>query len=142
MNKIIPFILLVVFSTVFGESTDFELRPVSRELEFKGEYFPASETDTPPIPVRFVVAEYPKRLKENQIEAVVKVHFIVNKRGIPEQIQVKDAVDVEFANSAIKCVSMWLFKPAEKNGKKVGTRIMVPVKFNLPKPEDANKTSP
>lgn len=60
--------------------------------------------------------------------ARVDVQFIVDERGKPTNLTVKSATDDTLASAVMDAVKQWKFKPAERNGVPVATKVVLPVK--------------
>ena len=58
----------------------------------------------------------------------VEVEFIVDQSGKPESVAVKSAADEALASAVVDAVKKWKFKPAERNGIPVATKVVLPVK--------------
>ncbi|HKB90973.1 MAG TPA: TonB family protein, partial [Opitutaceae bacterium] len=74
---------------------------------------------------------YPFEMRRAGIEGEVLVGFIVDAEG-----NVRDAYSVrasqrEFETPAVQAVSKWKFRPGQKGGKAVNTRMQVPIIFSI-----------
>lgn len=115
-----------------------ETRPtVKKEPVFKMQYYGASEVDTQPEvkPMQrnnFPTPRNPSSLIRRGItHGDVLIAFIVDAKGIPQEVQVEESNFDEYANDAVKAVQTWRFKPAIKNGVPVNCRVQAPFSFNL-----------
>jgi periplasmic protein TonB len=86
---------------------------------------------TPPKLVHKVEPEYTNRAKKAKLHGLVKLRIAVSSTGVPEHIEVTDALDPDLDARAIDAVSKWLFKPAMENGKPIAVWAKVEVKFRL-----------
>ena len=59
------------------------------------------------------------------------VEFVVTAEGRVVNVIAVDTTHHGFNDSAIKAVGKWKFKPGVKNGRKVNTRMAVPINFNI-----------
>ena len=77
--------------------------------------------------------EYPKNLAKQNIEGKVFVEFTIKANGTVEDVHVLRADDhKEFNDSAIKLVEqMPKWKPAVKDGKKVSSKMQLPIVYKL-----------
>ena len=96
-----------------------------------GKVFRLADLDRIPEPVLQNVPIYPFNLRRDGVEGNVQVEFIVDTDG-----RVRDAYAVRsthsgFEESAVIAVSKWKFRPGMKDGRKVNTRMAVPVVFTL-----------
>jgi TonB family protein len=78
-----------------------------------------------PVPVAVVTpsvgAEY--------AGATVQLEFTVDATGKPAAFSVLSAQDNTLANAVTDAVKQWRFKPAERNGIPVSTKVVLPVKI-------------
>lgn len=84
--------------------------------------------------VRFLSqnVKYPDAAQQNGIEGVVMVSFVVTSKGAVTQIKVEKSVDALLDAEALRVIKMLpTFKPAQKNGKAVAVKFMLPVMFRL-----------
>ena len=58
----------------------------------------------------------------------VDVQFVVNAAGSPENLIVQSSTDEKLSAAVVQAVKRWKFKPAERNGIPVATKVMLPVK--------------
>jgi len=58
----------------------------------------------------------------------VDVEFTVDQTGTPANLSVKSTVEGELASAVLTAVKQWKFKPAERNGLPVATKVVLPVK--------------
>jgi len=80
--------------------------------------------------------KYPETAKAANKEGRVIIRFIVTPEGKAEGITVLKGVDPQLDNEAVRVVSTLSgFKPGMQNGKAVNVYYMVPITFNIPKPE-------
>jgi protein TonB len=96
-----------------------------------GKVFSLADLDRIPEPVLQNVPLYPFLLRRDGIEGRVQVEFVVDVDG-----RVRDATPVAsthsgFNDAAVIAVSKWKFRPGMKEGRKVNTRMAVPVVFTL-----------
>ena len=76
---------------------------------------------------------YTKKMVENKITGKVYVEFVVEKDGSLNKIKAIKSDHKELERFAIKIVNkMPKWEPAEKDGKKVATKMVLPIKFGIP----------
>lgn len=82
----------------------------------------------PPEPV----SQDPVKLsRELQHESgTVKVGFLVNEKGEVLAPRVADSTNERLNEHALESVKNWKFKPGEKDGQPVVTRLVAPVKYD------------
>lgn len=59
----------------------------------------------------------------------VEVEFVVDQAGKPANLSVKSVVDDALATAVVDAVKQWKFKPVERNGAPVATKVVLPVKI-------------
>jgi protein TonB len=107
---------------------------IRRGLELRsriGAIFSIAELDRHPEAVVQVAPVFPFVLKRDLIEGRVVVEFVVDTEG-----RVLGAVAVEsshpgFEEAAVTGVGRWKFRPGQRNGRPVNTRMRVPIVFRL-----------
>ena len=93
--------------------------------------FNLGDLDRVPVPLLQQPPVFPRHLKNEVSEAEVVVDFIVGADGKVPWAKVYSSTHRGFEDSAILGVSGWQFRPGVKNGKKVATRMRVPLKFRV-----------
>ncbi len=94
--------------------------------------FEIQDLDKHPHPIVRVKPIFPPGLKRQRVEATVRVIFIVDENGDVKRPRIgKGSKHKEFNDNAIKAVRQWKFEPGEKDGKKVKTRVRLPLSFKL-----------
>ncbi len=113
---------------VYSEPVD-EIDPIIDFVEQAAE-FPGGETA-----LRMYIAKnlhYPELAKDNDIQGTVYVRFVVEKDGRVGDIEILRGVDPLLDKEATRVISgLPKFTPAQQMGRKVRTRIQIPVKFKL-----------
>ena len=87
--------------------------------------------DAAPVAVTRVRPQYPLELRKANITGEVVVEFIINKKGDVVSAHAVRSTNPGFEAAAIEAVQLWKFRPGLKNGRKVNTRMQVPIVFNL-----------
>ena len=87
--------------------------------------------DRPPKVVKQEPPVYPANLRMAGVVGQVKVAFIVDAQGRVIEAHPASSNNPWFERPAIEAVKRWKFEPAQKNGKPVNARMMVPIYFNL-----------
>ncbi len=76
--------------------------------------------------------EYPASARRRNIEGWVKVQFIVNTHGQPEQIRVVSAEPRGvFDANALRAISQWRFRPGQVQGRAVRVLVQQTIRFQL-----------
>lgn len=96
--------------------------------------FEIKDLDKKPIPILQINPTYPPGLKRQRVQGTVQVIFIVDENGDVKRPRIgKSSKHKEFDDNAIKAVRQWKFEPGEKDGKKVKTRVRLPLNYSLRK---------
>ena len=74
---------------------------------------------------------FPPGLRQQVDRATVKVEFIVDTDGHVSNAFVVDSTHPGFDEAAITGVTKWRFRAGMKNGRKVNTRMQVPIIFKI-----------
>ncbi len=61
--------------------------------------------------------------------AVVQLEFVVDETGKPVDLAVKSSPDDMLASTVLDAVKKWRFKPAQRDGIAVETKVLLPVKI-------------
>ena len=93
--------------------------------------FNLTDLDRASVPVFQPAPVVPPLLKQEGVSATVRVEFVVTAEGRVVNVIAVDTTHHGFNDSAIKAVGKWKFKPGVKNGRKVNTRMAVPINFNI-----------
>lgn len=88
--------------------------------------------DKAPEIVTRVAPVYPTELRERGIQGVVTVEMLIDSTGRVVEANAVRSTTPEFAAQAVDAAKGWTFKPAEANGKKITSRVMVPFEFTMP----------
>lgn len=102
-----------------------------RSLASLGQIFEISQLDRAPTPIAQPSPVFPFQLKKDYSEAVVWVEFIVDPAGNVVNPVAQPAVHRDFETAAVAGVAKWKFRPGQKAGKKVSTRVRVPLRFEV-----------
>lgn len=97
-----------------------------------GTIFNLSQLDRVPQPIAQPMPPFPKDVRIPGLEqAVVVVEFVVDAEGRVVEPRVTQSNASEFNSAALLGVSRWKFRPGILAGRKVPTRMEVPLKFDL-----------
>jgi bla regulator protein blaR1 len=101
---------------------------------------PLVSVQPPPITggelVHQVQPDFPARARQRRSEGLVKLEFLVDRRGTVSDIQIISEIpgDLNFAKAARTAVSQWRFEPFHQGEEAIERRVRVEVEFN---PDDA-----
>ena len=107
---------------------------IRRGLELRsriGAIFSIAELDRHPEPVVQVAPVFPFNLKRDAIEGRVVVEFVVDTEGRVLGAMTVESTHPGFEEAAVTGVGRWKFRPGQKNGRPVNTRMRVPILFRL-----------
>jgi protein TonB len=93
--------------------------------------FDLSQLDRRPEPIAQPPPIFPYQLKSTIDSAEVIVEFIVDSHGDPRDVRATASSHGGFELAAVEGVSKWRFRPGMKDGRKVNTRMMVPIRFSV-----------
>jgi TonB family protein len=86
---------------------------------------------TAPIVLNSPEAEFSQAAKEAKYQGACILSMIVDKHGMPQNVQVVRKLDYGLTEKAIEAVNKYRFKPAMKDGVPVPVQIDVEVAFHL-----------
>lgn len=93
--------------------------------------FNLAELDRIPEPVFQPSPIFPAHLRREISHARVDVEFVVNATGKVVDARAVHATISGFEEAAISAVNRWQFRPGMKGGKRVNTRMRVPILFRV-----------
>jgi protein TonB len=96
-----------------------------------GAVFNLADLDRVPEPLVRPPPIFPMQHRHDVMEATVRVQFIVDSNGQVVQPVVVDSTHSGFNTAAIEGVARWKFRPGIKNGRRVNTRMEVPIIFTV-----------
>ena len=96
------------------------------------DFYEVGEIDGTLVPIVQIQPIYPIRAKSMGIEGWVKVKFLVNQKGLVENIRIVKAVPEGIFEKCVKrCLSAWRFSPGTVEGESVNTQVITTIRFNL-----------
>lgn len=96
-----------------------------------GQLFDIAQLDKKPVVKVSVPPRYPAALREQGIQGQALIEFVVDNNGAVRDASVVRFTEEAFAEAALAAVSKWQFRPGEKNGEPVATKMQVPIVFAL-----------
>lgn len=93
--------------------------------------FNLADLDRIPEPIFQPAPIFPRHLRSEVSIAEVLVEFIVDAQGKVAWAKIVSASHSGFEDAAILGVSRWQFRAGMKNGKRVNTRMQVPLRFRV-----------
>lgn len=107
------------------------IRRGSRPGEGMGNIFNLADLDRHPAPVIQPAPIYPMALKREGLTATVVVEFIVDVQGLVVNPVAIESSHRDFEIAAVTGVQKWKFRPGIRAGRKVNTRMRVPIVFRM-----------
>lgn len=93
--------------------------------------FELSEVTRRPVPVNRVEPEMPARFRQNGLSGEVEVSAIVDRTGAVTPVSVVRSTHAELNDPTLNALRRWRFKPAEKDGRAVAVRVVIPVGYSV-----------
>lgn len=90
-----------------------------------------AKVDRKPVATFQARPKYPAELKEKKQAGEALIDFVVDAQGMVRNVRVVRATHPAFGEAAVESVQKWKFKPGEKDGRSVATRMRVPIVFTL-----------
>jgi protein TonB len=91
--------------------------------------FDISQLDRVPEPIAQPEPIFPANLRKDVDRAEVIIEFIVDTKGFTRDVRAISSTHTGFEQAAIDGVSRWRFRPGMKDGRKVNTRVHIPIRF-------------
>ncbi len=107
------------------------MRRVGKLSDLAGPIFNLADLDRHPVPIFQPSPIYPITLRREGVLAEVRVEFVVDADGIVRNPVVVYTSDPRFNDAATDGVAKWRFRAGLRAGRKVNTRMMVPVLFRV-----------
>lgn len=96
-----------------------------------GKIFNLDDLDRAPRPVLQPAPIYPHAMRREAESATVQVEFIVDVNGRVLDPVIFESTNSGFNDAALAGVRRWKFRPGIKTGRKVNTRMRVPIVFRI-----------
>jgi len=100
---------------------------------YTGPVFNLADLDQIPVVRSQANPVYPSALAKAGVTGEATIGFVVDPEGNVRNVSAIKSTQAEFGTAAAEAVQKWKFRPGQKGGLPVGTRVSVPVVFNLPK---------
>ena len=85
----------------------------------------------------YLSIDYPKIARDQGIEGLTVLMFVVEKDGSTSEIEVFKRLHPALDSAAVAAVKKTLFKPGRQDGKVVRVKMRLPIRFKLITPEEA-----
>lgn len=96
-----------------------------------GDILDVGSLDRAPLARFQAQPHYPFEMKRSGITGDVLVEFIVDANGVVREARAVRSSQREFEAAAVQAVGKWTFRPGQKGGRNVATRMQVPIVFSL-----------
>ncbi len=97
----------------------------------EGVIFDPRALDRTPVARFQARPDYPFEMKRTGVAGEVLVEFVVAADGSVRDVRAVRSSQREFEDAAVRAVSKWTFRPGQKDGRNVPTRMQVPIVFSL-----------
>ena len=91
------------------------------------------EVDAPPSPVSKIQPNYPNGLLKKGVGGRVLIICVVDDTGKVVSSSIKQSAHPDLDKAALDAVTKWKFKPANKAGRNVTAKCVVPFNFEVKK---------
>jgi protein TonB len=91
----------------------------------------AEEKLEAPVPVRTTAPDYPEAMRLAGVSGLVLVNCLIDEKGSVQDMKVEKASNDQFVKPAMQALSKWRFKPAQRDGAKISTRVSIPIRFTF-----------
>lgn len=91
------------------------------------------DVDAPPTPVSKIQPSYPSSLLKSGVGGRVLISCVVDETGKVVSASVKQSAHPDLDKAAIAAVTKWKFKPANRAGRSVTAKCVVPFNFEVKK---------
>lgn len=96
-----------------------------------GKIFELSQLDRHPVPIMQPAPVFPLGLRHEVEQATVMVGFIVDTNGEVVAPYIVSSTHRGFEAAAVAGVLKWKFRPGMKSGRRVNSRVAVPINFRV-----------
>jgi periplasmic protein TonB len=112
-----------VGNTTYGKADTTPTDPSQVKTYRAPKYVPPGSADTDPELVGDYKPPYPEEAKKNEIEGTVVLKVTINDEGVVTDVKVLRGLGFGLDDAAAAAMRKHRFKPAIKDGEKVGTTI-------------------
>ena len=87
---------------------------------------------SPPSLNKHTPPQYPRQLRKRGVEGQVKLKVLISNSGEVKRIRIKESSGYKkLDQSAQNAIKRWSFNPAQTDGHRIGSWILIPIKFKL-----------
>lgn len=102
-------------------------------VRLTGEVFAAAKVDLQPKPTFMAQPKYPWVFRSAAVEGEAVVELVVDAGGKVHEAKAVSFTHQEFEAAAVEAVRNWEFRPGQKSGRAVNTRVRIPMVFKIGK---------
>lgn len=106
-------------------------KPRARASTVAGKVYDMSALDVMPKPTKQLPPKYPESIRSLGLGGEAMLDFVVDENGAVQDGRVISATHVELGEAALAAARQWAFKPGQKQGKPVATKVRVPIVFKM-----------
>jgi TonB family protein len=96
---------------------------------YTGPVYDVTQLDQAPVARSQVWPTYSTEQRQAGVTAEVTVSFVVDPEGNVRDASAIKSTNADFDTVAVESIKKWNFKPGQKGGQPVGTRMQVPIFF-------------
>jgi periplasmic protein TonB len=85
----------------------------------------------PPVPMRTVAPQYPFEMRRAGLTGKVNITGVIDESGRASDLKAENASDHRFVQPSLRAVGQWTFKPAQRDGVPITTRVRIPIEYML-----------
>jgi protein TonB len=93
--------------------------------------FSIGDLDQKARPIFQASPNYPYELRQKKVTGEVYLIFVVDDLGRVQHPKVEKSTHQQFEQPALDAVKQWKFEPAVRSGKKVASKLRIPIRFQL-----------
>jgi len=110
---------------------DFTVPTIDIGSQIEDMIFELKDLSVQPQPISQTEPIYPAELKRAKVDGEVVVEFVIRPDGTTERIRIRSSSNVGFEENTIRAVRKWRFKPGERDGKPVKSRVFLRIPFSV-----------
>jgi len=129
--KFLPFCLACFALLTALPSVSAADAPVSNPVSFTGKFFLPADVNPLPMLKKRVSPRYPDRMRSRRVEGVVEIVFLVDEKGVPQEVQVATATSKDFGDAAAEAIRQWRYQPGKKDGAAVRVVLLQRLEFSV-----------
>lgn len=121
--------LLCIIALSGCATTEIATKSQNNGSEEKEQVFLLFQVDEKPKILELPKPFYPYELMHERLSGRTKIELIIDKNGTPKSVRCIEASDPRFSESAIEAVRKGRYEPGVIDGKRVATKLVIPIHF-------------